>query len=153
MRILAVSSRPPWPPVMADAMTVDRLLRFLAGRGHEVDLACFAEDEAQERELRGALGAVCRRIETVRLPKWRSYLSTASSLPGALPMQVQYFRSREMRARIESLVESDHVGGEVAGVVAPVPRDLGRCISPHEGSHRAVARASQLGKKMPIRPW
>ncbi len=40
MKLLAVSSRPPWPPTMADAMTVDRLLRFLVGRGHSVDLAC-----------------------------------------------------------------------------------------------------------------
>ena len=87
-------------------MTVDRLLRFLASRGHEVDLVCFVEDEAQEHALREAHGAVCRRIETVLLPKWRSYLSTALTLPDGLPMQVQYFRSELMRARIESLVSN-----------------------------------------------
>jgi len=49
MKLLVVSPRPPWPPLMADAMTVDRLVRFLNGRGHSVDLACFAEGDAQER--------------------------------------------------------------------------------------------------------
>ena len=106
MKILVVSARPPWPPVMADAMTVDRLLRFLSERGHDVDLACFVEDEEQERTLREAHGDVCRRIETVLLPKWRSYLSTALTLPGQLPMQAQYYRSEQMRARIASLVAS-----------------------------------------------
>jgi sugar transferase (PEP-CTERM/EpsH1 system associated) len=104
MRLLVVSSRPPWPPRMADAMTVDRLVRFLAERGHEVDLACFATNAAEERELRAGLGDVCRRIETVRLPTWMSYATTALTLPGPLPMQVQYFRSGTMRSRIERLV-------------------------------------------------
>ena len=84
MRLLVVSSRPPWPPKMADAMTVDRLVRFLADRGHEVDLATFVQDAAEDRALRDGLGAVCRRIETVRLPAWRSYASTAATLPGRL---------------------------------------------------------------------
>ena len=52
MKILVVASRPPWPPRMADAMTVDRLIRFLAKRGHEVDLTCFVEDEEGESALR-----------------------------------------------------------------------------------------------------
>ena len=56
MNLLVVSSRPPWPPVMADAMTVERTIRYLAGRGHQVDLACFTEDAAQEAELRRGLG-------------------------------------------------------------------------------------------------
>jgi glycosyltransferase involved in cell wall biosynthesis len=91
---------------MADAMTVDRLVRFMVERGHEVDLVCFVEDAAEEQRLLGGLADVCQRIEAVRLPKWASYASTALSLPGRLPMQVQYYRSREMRARIGELVAS-----------------------------------------------
>jgi glycosyltransferase involved in cell wall biosynthesis len=137
MKILAVSSRPPWPPVMADAMTVDRLLRFLSSRGHEVDLVCFVENEAQDRALREALGSVCHRIETVLLPKWHSYLSTALTLPGSLPMQVQYFRSEQMHARIDSLVESKGYDVVYTHLIRmseytrrlPVPRALGMQIS------------------------
>jgi glycosyltransferase involved in cell wall biosynthesis len=89
---------------MADAMTVDRLLRFLAARGCEVDLACFAEDEAQAATLRRGLGDVCARIEAVVLPRWRSYASTAASLPTRAPMQVAYFRSGEMQRVVARLV-------------------------------------------------
>jgi sugar transferase (PEP-CTERM/EpsH1 system associated) len=96
MKLLVLSSRPPWPPAMADQMTVDRLLRFLVSRGHEADLVCFVEDEAQDRELRCGLSGVCREIETVRLPAWRSYATTAATLPFRRPMQTEYFRSAEM---------------------------------------------------------
>jgi glycosyltransferase involved in cell wall biosynthesis len=89
---------------MADAMTVDRLLRFLAARGCEVDLACFAEDAAQAANLRRGLGDVCARIEAVVLPRWRSYASTAASLPTRAPMQVAYFRSGEMQRVVARLV-------------------------------------------------
>jgi sugar transferase (PEP-CTERM/EpsH1 system associated) len=106
MKILVVASRPPWPPRMADAMTVDRLVRFLSARGHEVDLTCFVEDSEADATLREGLSGVCNRIETVRLPKWRSYLQTAFTLPGRLPMQAQYYRSRAMQARITSLIAS-----------------------------------------------
>ncbi len=109
MNLLVVASRPPWPPLTADAMTVDRTLRFLAGRGHAVDLACFVEGAAAERELRAGLGEVCAEIDAVRLPRWRSYLSTALGLPGRTPMQVDYYRSRAMQRRIaERLARRDY---------------------------------------------
>jgi sugar transferase (PEP-CTERM/EpsH1 system associated) len=104
MNLLVLSARPPWPPTMADAMTVDRLVRFLVDRGHFVDLLCFVADEAEERDLRTGLGGVCREIGAVRLPKLRSYANTVLTLPGSLPMQVQYYRSTEMRRKVDSWV-------------------------------------------------
>ncbi len=101
MKLLFLSSRPPWPPAMADQMTVDRMIRFLVGRGHEVDLLCFVEDAAQDAALREGLGGVCREIETVILPRWRSYASTAATLPLPRPMQSEYFRSAAMRRTVE----------------------------------------------------
>lgn len=104
MRILVLSSRPPWPPTRADQMTVDRMLRFLASRGVEADLACFVADEDEARALRDELGPVCRAIATVTLPHWRSYLATARSLPSATPMQVAYYRSAAMARLVEERV-------------------------------------------------
>lgn len=109
MNLLVLSSRPPWPAAMADQMTVDRMLRFLAACGHRVDLVCFVEDEAQDAALREGLGSVCRDIETVRLPRWQSYATTAATLPFAKPMQTQYFHSAEMRRAVERRVrEGDY---------------------------------------------
>ncbi len=107
MKLLVVCARPPWPPTMADAMTVDRLVRFLAARGHAVDLACFVEGAADERALREGLGGVCRRIDAVRLPKWVSYASTALTLPFRRPMQTEYYRSAAMRRLVARRVAEE----------------------------------------------
>ena len=108
MNLLVVSARPPWPPVMADAMTVDRLVRFLTTRGHAVDLLCFTEGDEADQALREGLAGVCREITTVTLPRWRSFANTALTLPFGLPMQVLYYRSRAMQRAIEQRVAHGH---------------------------------------------
>jgi sugar transferase (PEP-CTERM/EpsH1 system associated) len=107
VKLLVLSSRPPWPATRADQMTVERMIRFLAARGVEVDLACFAENENEDRALRGELGPVCRRIATVRLPRWRAYASTALSLPSRVPMQVAYYRCPEMMELVRERVAKE----------------------------------------------
>jgi len=104
MKLLVLAARPPWPPTRADQMTVERMLRFLAAKGVAVDLACFVENEAEDRALRSELGTVCRRIATVRLPWWRAYASTALSLTGRDPMQVAYYRSAAMARLVNERV-------------------------------------------------
>jgi glycosyltransferase involved in cell wall biosynthesis len=156
MKILVVSARPPWPPTMADAMTVDRLIRFLVSRGHEVDLACFVEDEPSEQALLEGLGSVCRRIETVRLPKWRSYATTAFTLPFRLPMQAQYYRSAAMKARIASLVASKGYDVVYTHLIRmseytrelPVPKALGMQISQALNLQRMVDHVSDPFRKL-----
>lgn len=156
MKILAVSSRPPWPPTMADAMTVDRLLRFLVDRGHTVDLACFVEDRAAERTLREGLGDVCRLIETVRLPKWRSYASTAVTLAGKRPMQVQYYRSAAMRSCIRRLTEGNGYDVVYTHLIRmaeytrnlEIPRVMGMQISQGLNLSRMVAHAKDPMRRL-----
>jgi sugar transferase (PEP-CTERM/EpsH1 system associated) len=79
------------------------MIRFLSGRGHRVDLACFVESRGEDRALRDGLGAYCGAIHTVPLSRWSSYASTLLSLPTSTPMQVAYFRSAAMQALIERL--------------------------------------------------
>ena len=118
-------------------MTVDRLIRFLAGRGVQVDLACFVESEQEDRVLRSELGSVCRRIATVRLPWWRGYASTALSLPTGAPMQVAYYRSAEMTRLVEEQVAREHYDLVYVHLIRmaeyarglPVPKLIGLQIS------------------------
>lgn len=131
-------------------MTVDRLIRFLAARGNEVDLTCFVASEDEDRELREGLGSFCARIETVRLPTWRSYLSTATSLGSSLPMQAAYFRSRAMRRRIAETLETrrpDLVYTHLIRMAEyarhlPVPKVMGVQISQALNLQRVVEHAS-----------
>lgn len=104
MNVLVASPRPPWPANKADAMTVDHMVRFLANRGHAVDLICFAENEQENQLVRDGLNQVCRSIDTVVLPVWESFAITALGLVNSLPLQVNYYRSGRMKQLVEHKV-------------------------------------------------
>jgi glycosyltransferase involved in cell wall biosynthesis len=156
MKLLVVCARAPWPPTMADAMTVDRLVRFLVARGHTVDLVCTVESAQAERALREGLGAVCRRIEAVRLPTPVSYAITALTLPLRRPMQTEYYRSRAMRARIAELVAREgydlvythliRVAEYTRGL--PIPKVMGMQVSQALNLERMVAHARDPLRKL-----
>jgi sugar transferase (PEP-CTERM/EpsH1 system associated) len=156
MKLLVVSSRPPWPPKMADAMTVDRLMRFLADRGHEVDLSCFVESEAEREALHDGLRGVCGSIEAVVLPKRRAYANTLVTLPGRLPMQAQYYRSGEMRRAIARRVAAggyDLVYTHLIRMAEytrdlPLPKVMGVQISQALNLGRMVAHTSDPLRKL-----
>jgi sugar transferase (PEP-CTERM/EpsH1 system associated) len=155
MKLLLLSSRPPWPPTRADQMTVDRLLRFLASRGVEVDLACFVADEAEDEALRGELGPVCRRIATVKLPWWRGYANTALSLPGAAPMQVAYFRSAEMARLVRERVARERYDLVYVHLIRmaeyarrlPLPKTIGLQISQALNLERMVGNVADPARR------
>lgn len=102
MRVLALTSRVPFPPLRGDKVRTCNFLRALA-EGHEVDLLTFAEGEADRalaRELTW-LGAV----ETIGLPRVRSYANMALGLLSPLPYQTLYYRSRAMRDALACALE------------------------------------------------
>jgi len=155
MKVLVLSSRPPWPPTRADQMTVDRLVRFLASRGVEVDLACFVESETENRTLRSELGTICRRIATVKLPWWRAYASTALSLPTRTPMQVAYYRSREMAALVRDRLAKERYDLVYVHLIRmaefvrglPVPKVIGLQISQALNLQRMVDNVSDPARR------
>jgi sugar transferase (PEP-CTERM/EpsH1 system associated) len=155
MKLLLLSSRPPWPPTRADQMTVERMLRFLAARGVAVDLACFVEDEAEDRALRSELGPVCRQIATVRLPRWRSFASTALSLAGRDPMQVAYYRSPEMTQLVRERVARERYDLVYVHLIRmaeyarglPLPKLIGLQISQALNLERMVAHVSDPARR------
>lgn len=156
MKLLLISPRSPWPPKMADAMTMDRMLRFLVERGHAVDLYTYVESDEVASALREELGGICRTIETVHIATWRSYLNTALTLPGRLPMAVQYYHSPEMNRLVEAWVaggEGDLVYAHSIRTAEPVrhlatPKVLGMQISQALNLGRMVELASDPLRKI-----
>ncbi len=156
MKLLVLSSRPPWPPTRADQMTVERMLRFLAARGVAVDLACFVENAAEDETLRSELGSVCRQIATVRLPRWRSFASTALSLPGSAPMQVAYYRSAEMTRLVRERVAREKYDLAYVHLIRmaeyarglPLPKVIGLQISQALNLERMVAHVGDPARRL-----
>jgi sugar transferase (PEP-CTERM/EpsH1 system associated) len=106
MRVLALTPRLPFPPVGGDKLRAYSFLSRLSQR-HPVDLLSFierADEEAQARDLARRHPGIS--VETVRLGPWRSRLGALVGLASREPLQVHYYRSAEMRARVEARLAS-----------------------------------------------
>ncbi|UCE86153.1 MAG: glycosyltransferase [Deltaproteobacteria bacterium] len=149
MRILILSSRAPWPTDRADQLTVERMMRFLAACGDELDLVCFVDDARQDRALREHLGPLCRHIDTVRRPRWAAYAHTAIALTSRMPMQVSYFRSAALARRVRARVAAGDYDLVYAHAIRmaeyardlPVPKVLGAQLSQALNLKRMVENA------------
>src|SRR4030095_2728385 len=102
------------------------------------------------------LGAVCRRIEAVRLPMAVSYATTALTLPFRRPMQTEYYRSRAMRARIAELVARERYDLVYTHLIRvaeytrglPIPKVMGMQVSQALNLERMVAHARDPLRKL-----
>jgi glycosyltransferase involved in cell wall biosynthesis len=101
-RLLVLAPRLPYPVVGGDRLRIHRVCRELA---RSFDLTLLALCETRE-EAEGPLehDGVFSRIERVHLPWWRSWLSCLAAVPTRTPLQVAYYRSTELRRRVEALV-------------------------------------------------
>lgn len=103
-RILALSSRVPWPPREGHQLRTFHLLRALASE-HEIHLlSCLRADDAPDQS--GSLREVLAGFETFPLAHSRLQLvgAAAGSLLSSMPFVVRKYRLPALRARLAEIV-------------------------------------------------
>ncbi len=98
----------PTPPLLTKPRPY-HLIRGLGRRGHDVHLLTQVPSRAAAEALPEAPGwsevaEACASVEFVEVPKARSYLQCAASLPTRTPLRVAYCRSPKFAARARELV-------------------------------------------------
>ena len=107
MRILALTSRMPYPPMRGDKVRTYHFLRSLSSV-HDVDLITFVERADDRAVLERELDWL-RSIETIPLAPAASHASMAAGLFSPLPYQALYYRSRAMRDAVAAaLADADY---------------------------------------------
>jgi polysaccharide biosynthesis protein PslH len=107
MRLLFVTYRFPVYSGDAPSNTVFNLVKYFS-RKNEVSLVGLAPNPVSS-EARERLAQYCRRFEFVPWPKWRGALRAASGLPSSEPLQVWYYRSAELAAKVRQVVEEERI--------------------------------------------
>ncbi len=119
MRILFLASRFPWPPDRGDRVMAFNVLQKLSA-GHEITLVSFT-DGREPPEALEQMSRYCARIETVRLPRWRSWLQAWAGLPLPVPSQVSFYRSHRMHALVRRLVKTGGFDVVLAQLIRMAP--------------------------------
>lgn len=106
MKLLFLANRTPYPPYRGDKLKIYHLAKRLAAMGHELHLVTFAltkEDLGWDAELKKIFTAV----HQVYLPKWKSALHCLTAAWNRKPLQVLYFESEEMAAKLKDVLAAD----------------------------------------------
>ena len=99
-KILVLTSRFPYPVVGGDRLRIHQLCKKLS---ENYDLTLISLCEKKSELYLVPSDDVFSRIERIYLPKWRSYLNTLFAIFSNVPLQVAYYKSREISRRIELL--------------------------------------------------
>ncbi len=106
MKILFTATRLPYHPFRGDTLITYHRIQQLAQR-HEVSLLSFIGSR-QELDRVSEMAPYCAEIQTVLLPKWRSYTGAALRSYRDLPLQVLYYQSAEYNRKLRELLARNH---------------------------------------------
>jgi sugar transferase (PEP-CTERM/EpsH1 system associated) len=95
LRILFVT---PYVPSLVRVRPYN-LIRRLVAKGHDVTVITACTSEAEHADA-GALQRLCTRVETVRVPLYRSLWNCARGLRTQLPLQALYACSPALQQRV-----------------------------------------------------
>lgn len=104
MRILALVHRVPYPPNKGEKIRAFHELKYLAGRGHAIDLGTFA-DVPEDMQWTGELKKFCRDVEIVSKNRKLSRARSVLALPRLQPLSVGYFFSYRLQRVISRWLE------------------------------------------------
>lgn len=113
------------------------LLRYLAGRGHQITLLTLWSDEQELADVTH-LKTFCHTVEAFPLPRWRSLGNAAAALPTSTPLQAVYCWQPALYQRLLALLQSKQ-GSDPFDVV-------------HVEHLRGVRYAAALQQANPILP-
>lgn len=102
MHILFITPRLPYPLLKGDQLRTFYLIKYLHKKGHKISLLSFIQDE-REKDYQEKMLEYCEVVETVLLPKWKSYLNMVLGVFSEIPFQVKFYYSKEMAGKIKKM--------------------------------------------------
>jgi len=105
MKILFNANRFPYPPFRGDKLKIYNLAKQLS-KHHELHLLTFLEDRSDLQYL-PQLEAVFTKVHLIDLKKTQIYCNGALAILGQTPLQVAYFKSAAMQAKVDELVATE----------------------------------------------
>lgn len=103
-KILVITPRFPYPVIGGDRLRIYEVCKELA-KHYELTLVSLCENQF-EMSYSVPKNEIFKNVHRVYLPKWKSYLNCLLSLPTSQPLQVAYYKSREVKFLIENLSKS-----------------------------------------------
>lgn len=105
MKLLFFANRTPYPPYRGDKLKIYNLAKRLKDK-HELHLLTFAQSK-EDLSYQQELEQVFDKVHLIELPKWKSALNCTAALWDDTPLQVLYFRSKQMERKLKEVLAHD----------------------------------------------
>lgn len=102
MKILFIT---PTLPTRISRIRAYNILKVLS-KSHDVHLLSFIDSEIKKKKI-GEIKEFCRSIDTVYLPKYKSFFNCILYLFTGVPLRVAYYKSKRMKEKIEKLLAKE----------------------------------------------
>jgi glycosyltransferase involved in cell wall biosynthesis len=101
-KILVLTPRYPYPTIGGDRLRIYQICKELS-KTHKLTLLSIC-DTKEEMSAAPPTDQVFASIHKVFLPKWKSYINTATNILGSTPLQVAYYHSSEFAEKLQQLL-------------------------------------------------
>ncbi len=105
MKILFITPRFPYPPIKGDKLRAYHFIKGLS-KNNEIYLCSFIEN-INENKYVAEMQKYCQLVETTLLSKAQSYCNVLFTFFNNLPLQVNYYYSKEMQYKIAELLKKN----------------------------------------------
>lgn len=121
-KILVLTPRLPYPLIGGDKIRIYSIAKGLIKAGHELSLVSFVTNRREaELSQRSEFTNIFSSVQTVVLPRWRSYLNTLRGLASKKPLQIFYYRSQEMASLVERELASSRYDAVLVHLIRMAP--------------------------------
>jgi len=105
LKILFLANRIPYPPYRGDKLKIFNLAKRLQAH-HQLYLITFVQHKEEYAYL-PELQKIFTQVHLIYLPKWLSALNCLKALYSKLPLQVLYFSSGAMQAKLNTFLSQN----------------------------------------------
>lgn len=95
MHILFLTTRIPFPPIGGERLRPFYFIKYLCIK-HKITILSFIENK-EEFLISKNYNSESLQIKVVYLPRWKSYLNSLKGLIQTLPLEINYYSSKEMQ--------------------------------------------------------
>jgi glycosyltransferase involved in cell wall biosynthesis len=103
MKILVLTPRFPYPVIGGDRLRIHELCKSLS-QEHHVDLLSLTEYETEAYDFLN--DGVFNDIQTIYLPKWKSYINSLYALFTSKPIQTKYYYSIKFQKKLNDIYKN-----------------------------------------------
>lgn len=105
IKVLYVTSRPPWPPHKGDQMIAFEQLRTLNKR-HEIFLLSVYFEDIKSENIKIKMKDYCKDIYLIKISKFQSILRCLKTFVNLKPFQVNMYYNKKVQIEIDNLINN-----------------------------------------------